>query len=150
MRNELTASEQGYRQAASDRRKRDCWKETKNLRPHDFSERCDSFLKLLCACSFLLTLADSKKSGNASNSNAQTGWSPPSIACEPIVPTPAMMRTDRARRTRWRGWFFWNFCQGKDFDVLAAPMGDPGATKRSACYIHPPHRLEKMRILFYR
>jgi hypothetical protein len=36
-------------------------------------------------------LVESKKSGNASDGDTELRWSAPSIACKPVVPTPAMM-----------------------------------------------------------
>jgi len=35
-----------------------------------------------------------------------------------------------------------NFRKRKYLDVLAAPMVDPGTTKRSTCHIHPPYQAE--------
>src|SRR5689334_10140636 len=83
-----------------------------------------------------------KECGNASHRDTQLRWSPPSIACEPILPTPAVTRTYGAWRTRRRGNTLGNFHERKYLDVLAAPMLGPSATKRSTCYIHPPHWTE--------
>ena len=138
------------KQTASDVLKVGCCKETNNLCPHDLSERSNSFLKPLCACQFLLTLVYGKKSGNASNGNAQKRWSPPGIACEPILPTPSMMRADRTRWTRWSKNMLRNFRQRKHLDVLPAPVRYPCATKCSTSHIHSSYRCEKMKILLER
>ncbi len=81
-------------------------------------------------------LVHSQKSGNTSKSDAPLRWSPPGVACEPILPTPAMMRTHRTGWTRRRlslqlGWSQW-----KHLHILPTPVSGPGATKCSTCYIH--------------
>ena len=49
--------------------------------------------------------------------------------------TEAPMRTDRARRS-----FLLDHRERDHFDVLSAPMGNPGATKRPTRHLLPPHR----------
>src|SRR2546423_7422402 len=93
-----------------------CCKETNDPRSHNLSERDNPFLKTLCACQFLLTLDYGKKSGNASNDDAQKWWSPPGIVCEPIVPTPTVMRTQGTRWARRRGTTLGHFRKRKDLD----------------------------------
>jgi hypothetical protein len=37
----------------------------------------------------------------------------------------------------------------KYLNILLSPVSYPATTKRSACPIHPPDRLEKMRVLLH-
>jgi len=102
--------------------------------------------QLLCWWSVPPCLVHSQKSGNTSKSDAPLRWSPPGVACEPILPTPAMMRTHRTGWTRRRlslrlGWSQW-----KQFHILLTPVSGPGATKCSTCYIHPAHWSEHDRL----
>jgi len=127
------------KQTVNDRIEVGCCKETKNRRPHDFSERYDSFLKNLCACQFLLTLAYSEKSWNACNGDTKEWWSPPSVLCKPIKPTPAMMRPNRTWWARRRQNTFGHFRKRKHLDILATPVCRPSAAKCSASDIYPPH-----------
>ena len=55
------------------------------------SEGYDTSLKILSVCQYLLTLAYGEKSGNTSDGDTQLRWCPPSIAGEPVLPTPALM-----------------------------------------------------------
>ncbi len=55
------------------------------------SEDYDTSLKILSVCQYLLTLAYGEKSGNTSDGDTQLRWCPPSIAGEPVLPTPALM-----------------------------------------------------------
>src|SRR5690242_7209531 len=89
-------------------------KETEVLDPHKPVQREDdaSLKSSLCLLAPPVLL-DCEKSGNASDSNAHTWRSPPSIACEPIAPTPTMMRTNCARRTRWRRQVFRHWSKRK-------------------------------------
>jgi hypothetical protein len=90
----------------------------------------------LLVCRFLLLLVYGEKSRNTSKSDAPL-WRPrPSIAYEPIVPTPTMMRTHGTRRTGWRRNILGGFSQCQHLDVLSTPMGSPDATKRLTCSIH--------------
>jgi hypothetical protein len=63
--------------------------------------------------------------------------SPPGIACESILPRHSMMRTNSPIRSRWRRASFSGLGQGKHFHILLAPVGHPGAAKRSTCHIFP-------------
>lgn len=107
------------------------------------SEGDDIFSNNLPVGPFLLLHTDGKNSGNAGHRDTLLRWSPPGIACEPIKPTPAVMRTHRTRRARGRGNALQPVRKGKHLDILPAPVGDPGATKRSPGHIHPPHRSQK-------
>jgi hypothetical protein len=95
-------------------------------------------------------LVHGEKSGNACDGDTPLRGSPPSVACEPIAPTPAMARTKGA------GWTSRRFClplalsQGKHLYILPTPVGHPSATKRAPCHIHPSHRSEKDRLAFNR
>src|SRR6266849_320047 len=62
------------------------------------------------------------------------------------MPTPTMMRTHSTRRAGWRCNVLGGFSQCKHLDILSTPMGSPGATKCSACYIHPAHWSEHDRL----
>ena len=95
-------------------------------------------------------LVASEKSGNTSDGDTQLRWSPPGIAGEPVVPTPAMMRTHGTGWTRRRLGSAACLSKWKDLNVLPTPVGHPGATKRSPCHIHPPHRSEKDRLALNR
>ena len=55
------------------------------------SEGYDTSLKILSVCQYLLTLAYGEKSGNTSDGDTRLRWCPPSIAGEPVLPTPALM-----------------------------------------------------------
>ena len=55
------------------------------------SEGDDTLLKILSVCQYLLTLAYGEKSGNTSDGDTQLRCSPPGIAGEPVLPTPALM-----------------------------------------------------------
>ena len=81
-----------------------------------------------------------QKSGNASDSDAQLWWSAPGVACEPVVPAPAMMRTDGPRWARGRRKALGDLSQRNHLDMLPAPVGSPGAAKSAAWHIHPPCR----------
>src|SRR5439155_16992870 len=94
----------------------------------------------LFVCRFLLLLAGDEKSGNASDSDAPLRWSQPGIVCEPIVPTPAVMRTHSPWWARSRGSALRSICKLKHLDILSTPVGHPGAAKRSTSHIHPPDR----------
>ncbi len=83
-----------------------------------------------------------EKSGNPSHGNVQLGWSPPGIACEPVLPTKALMRTHRTGWTRRGLGLLLGPSQGKHLNILPTPVGDPGTAKRSSCHIDPPHRSE--------
>src|ERR1700686_4999763 len=99
--------------------------------------------KILAVCQSLLTLAESEKIGNTSDGDTLLGWSPPGIACESILPTPAVMRTDGTRWARGRGNALHPVRKREDPDVLPAPVGHPGAAKDSPCHIYPAHRSEQ-------
>jgi poly(3-hydroxybutyrate) depolymerase len=83
------------------------------------------------------------RSGNTSDGDAQLWRSPPGVACKPISPTPAVMRTHGTRWARGRGNTLPLVDKRKDLDVLPAPVGYPGAAKRSTCHIDPAHRPEQ-------
>src|SRR6266540_2695681 len=74
-------------------------------------------------------LAHCQKRGNTSHTNSLQRRSPPSVTGKSIVPTPAKMRTDRSGRAKWRERFLLDCRERHHFDVLPAPVGDPGATK---------------------
>jgi hypothetical protein len=103
------------------------------------SEGDETSLKILAVCQSLLTLAESQKIGNTSDGDTLLGWSRPGIACEPVLPTPAVMRTHGTRWARRRQNLWLGLNQGKDLNVLPTPVGYPGATQGSARHIHPPH-----------
>jgi hypothetical protein len=103
------------------------------------SEGYETSLKILSVGQCLLTLAYGEKSGNTSDGDTQLRWSPPRIAGEPVLPTPAMMRTHGTGWTSRRPSLLLGPSQRKHLNVLPTPMGRPGATKRSTCYIHPPY-----------
>jgi hypothetical protein len=84
-----------------------------------------------------------EKSGNACDDDTQLWWSEPGIAVEPVLPTPAVMRTDGTRWARRRRHLCLSLDQGKDLDILPTPVGHPGAAKRSTCHIDPAHRPEQ-------
>src|SRR5712691_8935470 len=88
------------------------------------------------------SLIQSQKSGNASDSDTELRWSEPGVACEPILPTPTMMRTDGTGWTRRRLGLRLGSSQGKHLHILPTPVGYPGASKRSPCHIDPTHRSE--------
>jgi hypothetical protein len=81
------------------------------------------------------SLIQSQKSGNASDSDTELRWSEPGVACEPILPTPTMMRTDGTGWTRRRLGLRLGSSQGKHLHILPTPVGYPGASKRSPCHI---------------
>jgi hypothetical protein len=110
------------------------------------SEGDETSLEILSVCQYLLTLASGEKSGNTSDGDTQLRWSPPGIACEPVLPTPAVMRTDGARWARRRQNLLLGLNHGKYLNVLPTPMGHPGAPQGPACHIHPPHRSEHDRL----
>src|SRR5258707_1398116 len=99
------------------------------------SEGDETSWKILAVCQSLLTLAESEKIGNTSDGDTLVGWSPPGIACEPVLPTPAVMRThgtrwSRSRRNPWLG-----PKQRKRLKVLPTPSGHPGCTQRQCAHI---------------
>jgi hypothetical protein len=118
------------KQAGDEVREGSCWKQTEGLCPPDRlrGERTRAWKKLCCE-PVPPVLAESKKSRNASDSDTHLRWSPPSIACESVLPTPAMMRTHGTRRAGRRGNTLRNVGQCKHLDVLPTPVGDPAATK---------------------
>ena len=91
-----------------------------------------------------------EKGGDASNRDVQLRRPPPRISCEPITPTPSVMRAHRTWWTRrWRNRLR-HFGKRKHLDILPAPMSYSSTAKRSACDIYPPDGSEKMRISLYR
>ena len=77
-------------------------------------------------------------------------WSPPRIAGEPILPTPAMMRTHGTGWTRRRFCLRQSLRQWKHLNILPSPVGDPVPTKRAPCHIHPSHWPKKHRLTLKR
>ena len=104
------------------------------------SEGNETTLEMLSVCQSLLRRAESEKIGNTSDDDTLLRRSPPGIAGESVLPTPAVMRTDGTRWARRRRNLWLGLDQGKDLNVLPAPVDHPGAAKRSTCHIHPPHR----------
>src|SRR6266571_199335 len=88
------------------------------------------------------SLLHSEKSGNASDRDTELRWSPPGVACEPILPTPAMMRTDGTGWTRRRLGLLLGLSQGNHLHIVPTPVGGPGTAKRATGYIYPAHRSE--------
>jgi len=81
-------------------------------------------------------LVAGEECGNPSNRDARLRWSRPGIVCEPVLPTPAMMRPHRTGWASRRGKARRHVSKRKDLDVLPAPVGHPAAAKRSPGHIH--------------
>jgi hypothetical protein len=111
------------------------------------SEGEETSLKILAVCQSLLTLAESEKIGNTSDGDTLVSRSPPGIACESVLPTPAVMRTHRTRWAGRRGKARRPAGKREDLDVLPAPVSHPGAAKCSPSHIQPPHRSEQDRLV---
>ena len=62
-------------------------------------------------------------SGNAGDTDTQLRGSEHGIAVEPILPTPAVMRSDGTRWTRRRQKLWLCLNQGKDLNILPARVG---------------------------
>src|SRR5713226_2257119 len=60
------------------------------------------------------------------------------------------MRTHSTRWARRRQNLLLGLNQGKDLNILLAPMGRPGAAKCSTCYIHPSHGSQHDRLSLHR
>src|SRR5207248_9757863 len=88
-------------------------------------------------------LVGGEKRGNASQSDAPLRRSPPGIACEPILPTPAMMRTHSTGWTGRRLGLRLGRSRGQHLHILPTPVGGPGTAKRSTGHIYPAHRSEQ-------
>ena len=106
------------------------------------SEGYEILLKILSVCQYLLPHTYGEKSGNTSDGDTQLRWSPPGIACEPIMPTPALMGTDGTRWARRRQTLLLGLNQGKDLNVL------PTEVELSRCDAgtglpHPPTALNR-------
>ncbi len=97
-----------------------CCKWTNDLRPPDPFRGMEHLIEKPLCLLMPLSLATSQKSGNASHGDAQLWWSPPGIAREPVVPTPATMRTDGPRRGRGRRKALGGLSQSNHLDVLSA------------------------------
>ena len=123
-----------------------CCKQTKNLYPHDLFRGKRPLIQELFGLPIPLPFASGQNRGNASNGDTQVRWSPPGVVCEPILPTPAIVRTDGTRWTRRRLGLLLGLSQRKHLNILSAPMGSPGASKRSTGHIYPPHRSEHDRL----
>jgi hypothetical protein len=91
-------------------------------------------------------LVGGEKSGNASDGDTELRWSPPGIAGEPIMPTPAVMGAHGTRWARRRGNALRHSRKRKHLDRLPTPVGYPTAAKRSTCHIHPAHWSEPDRL----
>jgi hypothetical protein len=111
-----------------------------------YSEGESTALKKLLEVAVSPLLLQRQTSGNAGDTDTQLRWSEPGIACEPILPTPAVMRTNGTRWARRRQNLWLGLTQGKDLNELPTPVSYPGATKRSTCHIHPPDRSEQDRL----
>lgn len=96
------------------------------------------------------SLVHREKIGNASNAHTMLCWSPPCVACKPIMPTPTVMRPHRTWWASRRGKARRHAGKRKDLDVLLAPVGHPGAAKCSPSHIHPPDRSEQDRFALNR
>ena len=80
-------------------------------------------------------LVPSQKIRSTSDGHTQLRWSEPGVAGEPVLPTPAMMRTHGTGWTRRRLVLRLGSSQRKYLHILPTPVGYPGASKRSPCYI---------------
>jgi hypothetical protein len=124
------------RKPQREKRGRFCGKETHDPRPPDPLRgrwRCLEKASLVASPPSLL---HSQTSGNAGDTDTQVRWSEPSIAGEPVLPTPTAMRTHSTRWARRRQNLLLGLNQGKDLNILLAPLGRPGAAKCSTCHIH--------------
>jgi hypothetical protein len=89
--------------------------------------------------------------GNPSNRDARLRWSRPGIACEPVLPTPAMMRPHRTGWASRRGKARRHVSKRKDLDVLPAKVGSSSCGE-ALDRPHPrePDRSEQNRLAFNR
>jgi hypothetical protein len=99
-------------------------------------------------------LGAGEECGNESLSDALVGWSRPGIACEPILPTPAMMRPHSTGWSRRRGKARRHVGKRKDLDVLPAKVGSSRCgevlAQPHSPTIHPVDRSEQNRLAFNR
>src|SRR5258708_36832859 len=77
----------------------------------------------------LSVLAHDKRRRHTGDGDAEVRWSPPGVARQSVLPTPATVRTDRTGRTRGGRSPLRVFSQGKHLDELPAPIADPVGTK---------------------
>ena len=107
-------------------------------------------MKKLLVLAIPPVLVAGEKSGNTGNTDTHLRGSPPSIAVEPGLPTPAMARTNGPGRTRRRFCLRQSLRQWKHLNTLPSPVGNPAATKRAPCHIHPSHWPKKHRLTLKR
>ena len=113
------------------------------------SEGYETSLKILSVCQYLLTLAYSEKIGNTSDGDTQLRRSPPGIVCEPILPTPVVMRTDGTRWARRRQ----NLSASSEPREVPQRIADASGPSRFDAEIglpHPPTALNRARPAFAR
>ncbi len=88
-----------------------------------YSEGESTALKKLLEVAVSPLLLQRQTSGNAGDTDTQVRWSEPGIACEPILPTPAVMRTHGTRWASRRQDLLLGLTQGKDLNELPTKVG---------------------------
>ena len=121
-------------------------KRTNSPCPPDSLRGICYLLKKLLLLAIPPVLVAGEKSGNTGNTDTHLRGSPPSIVVEPGLLTPAMARTNGPGGTRRRFCLRQSLRQWKRLNILPSPVGNPAATKRAPCHIHPSHRPKKDRL----